>query len=208
MILGLLAVLGLSLSQQSVAGLEKTAVRIGDDIKPPTKIRDVSPKYPKDAMRGGLEGLVVLECIIDAKGRVVQSRTLKGIPPLSDAAAEAVKKWRYAPTMLNGAPVPIVMTVTVSFILTPPVYFEGLLDSLKSDNEFIRESAATLLGRGGSLPPGFSPDDKSHVVRELRRLFEHDTSKRVRDAAAQALARIIHEDCTGVDSVTTTGAVR
>jgi protein TonB len=42
---------------------------------------------------------------------------LRGIPLLNDAAVDAVRQWRYTPTLLNGVPVPVVMTVTVNFRL-------------------------------------------------------------------------------------------
>jgi periplasmic protein TonB len=43
----------------------------------------------------------------------------KGVPMLDEAAIEAVRQWRYEPTLMNGAPVPVAMTVTVNFTLEP-----------------------------------------------------------------------------------------
>ena len=60
---------------------------------------------------------MVLEATIDPTGRVANVRVLQGIPLLNDAALEAVRRWVYSPTLLNGVPVPVIMTVTVNFTL-------------------------------------------------------------------------------------------
>jgi len=54
---------------------------------------------------------------IDPRGRVEEAKVLRGLPVFDDAAAAAVKQWVYAPTLLNGVPVSIVMDVTVRFRL-------------------------------------------------------------------------------------------
>jgi protein TonB len=61
--------------------------------------------------------VVILEAVIDAQGRVESVRVLRSIALLDQAAADAVRQWRFTPTLLNGEPVPIVMTVTVNFAL-------------------------------------------------------------------------------------------
>jgi protein TonB len=64
-----------------------------------------------------VQGVVILEAVIDETGRVTNVRVLRSIPLLDQAATQAVRQWQFAPTLLNGEPVPIVMTVTVSFEL-------------------------------------------------------------------------------------------
>ena len=93
-------------------------MRVGGDIKPPEKIKDVPPKYPKEAKEAGVQGIVILEGIIDHRGNVTDVRVLRSIPLLDQAAIDAVKQWKYEPTLLEGLPVPIVMTVTVNFTLS------------------------------------------------------------------------------------------
>ena len=93
------------------------AVRIGGNIKPPTKVRHVSPEYPADAQAAGIQGVVIIEARIEADGTVSKTRILRSIPALDDAAEEAVSQWQFTPTWLNGQPTPIVMTVTVNFRL-------------------------------------------------------------------------------------------
>lgn len=92
-------------------------VRVGGNVKEPKKLRNVAPVYPDVAKQARVQGVVVLEATIDTSGRVDNVRVLRGIPLLNEAAVEAVKKWAYSPTMLNGIAVPVVMTVTVNFTL-------------------------------------------------------------------------------------------
>jgi periplasmic protein TonB len=92
-------------------------VRVGGNIKEPKKLRNIPPVYPDVAKQARVQGVVVLEATIDTSGRVDNVRVLRGIPLLNEAAVDAVKKWVYSPTMLNGTPVPVIMTVTVNFTL-------------------------------------------------------------------------------------------
>lgn len=92
-------------------------VRVGGNIKPPAKIKDASPQYPAIAQSARVQGIVIIEAVIGADGRVQDARILRSIPLLDDAALDAVRQWEYTPTLLNGLPVPVVMTVTVNFRL-------------------------------------------------------------------------------------------
>jgi len=91
--------------------------RVGEDIRPPTKLADVPPQYPSDAKEAGIQGIVILEAIIDPNGDVINLRVLRSIPALDQSAMDAVRQWKYEPTLLEGVPVPIVMTVTVNYAL-------------------------------------------------------------------------------------------
>jgi len=113
-----------ALAIQRARGLEPTAtfkgrepLRIGGDIGAPTKIRDVRPAYPEEAKAAGVQGIVILEVIIDPMGDVADAHVIKSVPMLDEPALEAVRQWRFTPTLLNGEPVPVVMTVTVNFRL-------------------------------------------------------------------------------------------
>ena len=85
--------------------------------RPPVRIKDVTPIYPETARLGKIEGVVVIEAVISPAGDVVETRVLKSKPLLAEAALAAVRQWKYTPTLLNGRPVPVVMTVTVNFRL-------------------------------------------------------------------------------------------
>ncbi len=92
-------------------------VRVGGLVKEPRKIKDVPPVYPALAAQGRIEGVVILECLLDTRGRVQQVKVLRGLPLLEEAAVEAVKQWAYTPTLVGGEPVEVILTVTVTFRL-------------------------------------------------------------------------------------------
>ena len=92
-------------------------VRLHSGMKAPTKLGDVMPVYPSLARSARVQGVVILEAVLDAKGRVESVRVLRSIPLLDQAAADAVQQWRFTPALLNGEAVPVVMTVTVNFTL-------------------------------------------------------------------------------------------
>ena len=81
------------------------------------KVKDVVPVYPPLARAGRVEGVVIIEATIDPSGRVQDAKILQSIPLLDAAALDAVRQWEYTPTLLNGSPVAVVMTVTVHFRL-------------------------------------------------------------------------------------------
>jgi protein TonB len=92
-------------------------VRVGGNIRPPTKIKDVRPIYPAIAQTARVEGVVIIEATIGPTGRVLDAQLLRSIPLLDAAALEAVRQWEFTPTLLNGSPTPVLMTVTVHFTL-------------------------------------------------------------------------------------------
>jgi periplasmic protein TonB len=94
------------------------AVRVGGQIKEPKKLKNVTPVYPDIAKQARVQGIVILECTISPQGKVTDVKVLRGIPLLDAAAIDAVKQWVYSPTLLNGVPVPVIMTVTVNFRLS------------------------------------------------------------------------------------------
>ena len=96
---------------------EPAPIRLHSGMQPPRKVVDVRPVYPALAQTARVEGVVILEAILDARGHVASMHVLRSIPLLDQAAVAAVGQWTYTPTLLNGVAVPIVMTVTVQFTL-------------------------------------------------------------------------------------------
>ncbi|MEX1128872.1 MAG: energy transducer TonB [Vicinamibacterales bacterium] len=92
-------------------------VRVGGTIKEPKNIKRVAPVYPPEAQAAGVSGMVILEVLIGGDGRVSDAKVLRSIPLLDQAAIDSVLQWEYTPTLLNGVPVPVMMTVTVNFTL-------------------------------------------------------------------------------------------
>ncbi len=91
---------------------------VGPALRAPTKLVHVSPQYPQVARMSRVEGVVILETVIDVHGDVASVSVLRSIPLLDQAALDAVRQWKFTPTLLNGTPVPIVMTLTVQFKLS------------------------------------------------------------------------------------------
>lgn len=92
-------------------------IRIGGDVRPPRKIHDAPPTYPPAARAAGIEGVVILDATIDPTGAVDDIEVLQSVPELDQAAIDAVEQWRWEPTLVDGEPVAILMTVTINFML-------------------------------------------------------------------------------------------
>jgi TonB family protein len=92
-------------------------IRVGGSVKPPAKLKEVVPVYPEKARRDRVQGLVILDCTVNAEGVVTDVKVLRPIPELNDAAIDAVKQWRYAPAKVDGVAVPIRMAVSVDFTI-------------------------------------------------------------------------------------------
>lgn len=90
-------------------------VRAGGDIKYPTRLSHVEPEYPEAARQAGVQGVVILEALINEDGKVNDARVMRSIPGLDEAALAAVRQWVFAPTLVKGVPVKVIMTVTVNF---------------------------------------------------------------------------------------------
>lgn len=101
-------------------------LRVFGGVKEPTKIKDVRPEYPAIAQAARVAGIVIAEIVVDRDGGVRDAKVLRGVPLLDEAALNAIRQWRYLPTMLNGVPVEVVMTVTVNFVLDGPDATSGL----------------------------------------------------------------------------------
>ncbi len=82
-------------------------------------LSDVTPAYPDIARSARVQGIVIVEAVIGPDGKVEQARVLRSQPLLDEAALAAVRGWEYTPTLLNGKPTAVIMTVTVQFTLKP-----------------------------------------------------------------------------------------
>lgn len=90
-------------------------VRVGGKILPPKIISSVLPVYPPLAQQAGASGTVVVDTIIDKEGRVAKMKIVSGPILLRDAALNALRQWRYAPSKLNGQPISVEMIVSIRF---------------------------------------------------------------------------------------------
>jgi len=92
-------------------------VRVSAGVTSGLLVRKVNPVYPPLARQARIQGNVVLHAIIDKDGRVGELQVISGHPLLVQSALDAVKNWRYQPTQLNGDPVEVDTTITVTFVL-------------------------------------------------------------------------------------------
>ena len=90
---------------------------VGGRVALPQRIVTAQPNYPQIARMGKVQGTVEVSVVIDASGNVERAKVVKSIPQLDAAAVEAVKKWKYSPTVVNGVAVPVTMVVQVTFTL-------------------------------------------------------------------------------------------
>src|SRR5687767_773293 len=91
-------------------------VRVGVISMSPRLVTRVEPVYPAQALVARVQGVVILELRIDTTGKVTDASVLRSVPLLDQAALDAVRQWAYAaPTCVNGAATPLIITVTVQF---------------------------------------------------------------------------------------------
>jgi TonB family protein len=104
-------------SPQSQSG-PPPRVRVSRRVSEALLITKVQPKYPQDARKAGIQGVVVLQSLIDTNGNVKELKIVTGDPSLTSAASDAVKQWKYKPYLLNGQPVEVDTQVIVAFQLS------------------------------------------------------------------------------------------
>ncbi len=96
----------------------KAPVRVGGRVREPRLTMRVDPTYPPLARQTHVQGVVIIDAIVDEQGNVVEAKIVSGPPLLIQSALDAVKKWKYEPTYLNDQPVPVQLNVTVNFRLS------------------------------------------------------------------------------------------
>jgi periplasmic protein TonB len=92
-------------------------IRVGGQVEAAKLIYKPTPEYPPLAKMARIQGTVRLEAIISKDGTIQDLKVLSGHPLLVKAALDAVKQWRYQPTLLNGEPVEVVTEIDVNFTL-------------------------------------------------------------------------------------------
>jgi periplasmic protein TonB len=93
------------------------SIRVGGNVAQANLIRQVTPVYPAIAKTAHISGTVLLHAIIGKDGTVQDLQYVSGPPLLMKSAMDAVRQWRYKPTLLNGDPVDVDTTISVVFTL-------------------------------------------------------------------------------------------
>ncbi len=94
----------------------KRPIRVGQGVKAPRLILGPQPVYPVLARQARVGGAVVIDAVIDTQGNIVEMRTVSGHPILALAAMEALRHWKYEPTILGGEAIPVELLVTLTFV--------------------------------------------------------------------------------------------
>ncbi len=95
----------------------KEPIRVGGNVKEPKIVHIEQPKYPPEAKRANVQGVVILEATVTEEGAVDKVKVISGPPMLVGAAVEAISRWKYEPTYLNGQAVAVILNARISFSL-------------------------------------------------------------------------------------------
>lgn len=92
-------------------------IRVGAAIQATKLIESVAPEYPESARQARIQGVVRFTIVVGTGGEISHVVLISGHPILTPAAMEAIRRWRYSPTLLNGQPVEVVTQADVMFSL-------------------------------------------------------------------------------------------
>jgi TonB family protein len=111
---------GSGLGAGSGGGTGGGTYRPGNGVTVPTLIKEVKPAYTAEAMRAKVQGEVLVECVVLPDGSVGNVQILKSLDAtfgLDQEAIKAAKQWRFRPGLRQGEPVPVLITIALSFTL-------------------------------------------------------------------------------------------
>ena len=111
---------GSGLGPGSGGGTGGGVYRPGNGVNIPRVLREVKPQYTSDAMRAKVQGTVLLECIVQTDGSVGDVHVVRSLDStfgLDQEAIKAAKQWRFAPGTRLGEPVPVLVTIELTFTL-------------------------------------------------------------------------------------------
>lgn len=111
---------GSGLGEGSGGGTGGDVYRPGAGITLPRVVREVKPQYTAEAMRAKVQGVVWLECVVLPDGTVGNVKVIKPLDPvfgLDQEAIKAARQWRFMPGMRQGQPVPVLVTIELTFTL-------------------------------------------------------------------------------------------
>ena len=95
-------------------------VRAGNGVTTPRLIKQVKPQYTAEAMRAKIQGSVMVECVVNTDGTVSNARVIRSLDAtfgLDQEAIRAANQWMFAPGMRNGEPVPVMVSIELTFTL-------------------------------------------------------------------------------------------
>jgi periplasmic protein TonB len=111
---------GSGLGPGSGGGTGGGAYRPGNGVTMPRLVREVKPNYTSDAMRAKIQGTALLECVVNTNGEVTDVKILRSLDStfgLDQEAIKAARQWRFSPGTRLGEPVPVLVSIELSFTL-------------------------------------------------------------------------------------------
>ena len=139
------------LGAASLHAQEEVLTAGGEGVPVPKKLKHVQPVYPAEALAQGIRGIVILDIVVDGRGKVASTSVLRSVAGLDEAAIAAARQWEYEPTKLDGKPVSVRLTVPITFSLALP--------------RLLRQAGVPELRQG--VTPAFPAGDAGRV-RERR----------------------------------------
>jgi TonB family protein len=169
---------------------QPTRIRIGGNVHPPKLLSAPPPVYPMLARQARIQGDVVLNAVITKDGNVTDLRVISGHPLLVQAAMDAVRKWKYQTTLLDGNPVEVEMTITVHFALAdhPPEQQSPPAEESPAPGSVVVPNVPTIPGghTGDLGPVAIDPQLKADILH----LFD---VMKVRDLMGTAMKTMIED---------------
>ncbi len=111
---------GPGLGPGSGGGTGGGVYRLGSGVTTPVLLREVRPQYTSDAMRAKIQGTVLVECVVKSDGTVGDVQVVRSLDStfgLDQEAVKAARQWRFRPGTLRGEPVPVTITIELTFTL-------------------------------------------------------------------------------------------
>ena len=114
----LVALAALAFTGRAPLLAQEAPVAAGSEGVPvPKKTKHVQPIYPQEALAQGVRGIVILDLVLDAQGKVEATTVIRSVPGLDEAAIAAARQWEYEPTKVDGKPARVRLTVPITFAL-------------------------------------------------------------------------------------------
>jgi len=168
-------------------------IRVGANVMSASLIRQPMPVYPLLAKQAHIEGTVVLHAIIAKDGSVSDLQYISGHPLLMKAAMDAVRQWRYKPTLLNGEPVEVDTTISVVFALggkppagspgfSPPTGSSASGNALQPVPEYLPPPTHPAAARAGQTPYPDTPEGMKAQMEAALKAGASDDKQKFADA--------------------------
>ena len=168
-----------------------------EGVTAPRVIKEVKANYTGEAMRARIQGVAVLECVVEMDGRVGPVRivrSLDAVHGLDEEAIRTLRQWRFTPAMKEGVPVRVAVKVELSFTIRnrpdAPTPILGWPDSFSDASEVPT-----------SLPAGWSEDSVAAATLEVRMAYPAGWSIR-KEPSGSALATLLADDARGHRAIT------